>query len=245
MNNAEFESLLLYKYDLEKECLDIERRYYFIFGDELSNLLKLKIEVAILKRKISYCQREWNRGNVPTLEELEDNCSINFEEYLEYNKLRDKVDDAKELFDSGVRISVEQAKNLQKTFRKLMKLIHPDIHPEWQNDPLSSDIYEKGLEAYKNNNVEELGRLYALAHIHFASDDIVIENIDEKRQKINEEIKDIIENKPYTYRFILESPEKIKELHEEHTKDEEEYSTLKAELEMRFATFLPKKGNQA
>lgn len=244
MNNKSFESLLLYKYQLEKEALASEREYYFIFGEELSLLTKTKIEVAILKRKIAYCQRLWNQGNPPSFEELENNCSLEFEEYLEYNRLLDKVDEAKDVHSSP-RLSLEKYQTLQTIFRKLMKFTHPDIHPERQEDSLCQEIYQKAIEAYKNNNLDEIGRLYALALLHFQSKDVKIDNLKEKSAKLEEEIKEIIENKPYTYRYILESPEKIKEEHEQNKKDIEDYSYLKGDLELRLSTLLPGEKNQA
>ncbi len=244
MNKEQYETLLLYKYDLEKECLEIEKEYYFRFGDELSALLKLKIEVAILKRKIAYCQKALNQGRVPSESDLEENCPLTFDEYLEYNHLLDETECAKKsMFER--KLSLDEINETQRLFRHLVKLTHPDMHPEWQNDPLCLDIYQKSVEAFKCNNLEELRRLYALACLHFKSEENEIEDIEKKCEELNLEIKRILENKPYTYRQILEDQEKIKRLHEAFSKETKEFEFLKEELENRLSTFLFKPGAQA
>ncbi len=245
MNKSEFETLLLHKAELQKECLEIEERYYLRFGDELAELLRLKLEAALLRKKITYCQRKINAGLPVDEEEMEKEAiDSSFTERSIYNDALSKTEFAKSLIDAP-KVPLGDMDEIKKTFRQLMKLTHPDMHPEWQDDPLCAEIYQKGLSAYKGNDLKELKELYALAMLYFSSDDFEIDNMEDKAEEIKNDINHILTSIPYTYLQILESPEKEKERHNEIKKERDEFSTLSLELTERLGLLLQRKAAKA
>ncbi len=245
MNKKEFETLLLHKAELEKECLEIEERYYLAFGEELAELLRVKLDVALLRKKIAYCQRKINAGMTVDEEEMEKEAHEgSFNERAIYLEALSKAKTVKELMDAP-RVSVGDMEEIKKTFRLLMKLTHPDMHPEWQSDPLCGDIYQKGLKAYKGNDLKTLKELYALAMLYFSDKDFEIDDIEGRAEETKGDIERILTNRPYTYLEILENPEKEKGHHEEISKERKEFETLLDELNERLLSLLPKRGSEA
>ncbi len=240
MNKQGFETLLLHKAELQKECLEIEERYYLRFGDELAELLRLKLEVALIRKKISYCQRKINAGLPVNEKEMEKEArDASLAELSFYNDAVGKIGAAKELLDAP-KVPLKDMDEIKKTFRLLMKLTHPDMHPEWQSDPLCAEIYAKGLSAYKRNDLKELKDLYALAMLYFSSDDFEIEDMEERAIGIKNDIEHILTSTPYTYLEILENPEKEKEHHLSIKKDKDEFAATLSELTERLSLMLEK-----
>ena len=245
MNEDVYESLLLYKVELEKECLAIEREYYLVFGEPLLKLLKLKLSCAEAKQKIAYCQRMRNQGLEPSEEEMQryakENC---MDAYLEFLSASRKKNHAERCMDLP-SLDPESIERLKKLFRALMKMVHPDIHPEWQKDPLASSLYEHALIAYKDNDIHKMVELYDLASMHFEEDEMEIDHLEEKIAALKEEIHEIESNNPYLYRAYLDDPDKGKELLDSLAKQTKEYESFQKELEDRLFSLLNKKVGQA
>ncbi len=238
MNEEIYESLLLYKTELEKECHDIELEYYAKFGEPLLALLKLKLETAKTKQRIAYCQKMKNQGLIPDDEEMEryakSNCA---DAYLEFVRASAKKKQANRC-NEGPYLKPEEISQSKKLFRALMKMLHPDIHPELANNPLACSIYEHALAAYKQNNVHQIVELYDLASMQFGKEDVEIDGVEEKIAKLKEEIGEIETHKPYIYRVYLEDPDKGKALLDDLAKQTKEYEAFLEELEDRLSLLL-------
>lgn len=245
MSEEVYESLLLYKTELEKECLSIEREYYGKFGDSLLALLKLKLEVAKTKQKIAYCQKMKNQGLDPDEDEMEayakSNCADAYFAFIDASAKKKQADHCKE----GPYLKPEEVSQSKKLFRALMKMLHPDIHPELANNPLASSIYEHALTAYKQNNLHQLVELYDLASMQFGDEDVEIENVDEKIERLKEEIDEIESHNPYLYRVYLENPDKGKTLLDDLKKQTKEYEDFLEELIGRLSLLLSKEVGEA
>lgn len=238
MENEAYESLLLHKVELEKECRVIEQEYYLKFGDSLLTLLKLKLDVAQIKQKIAYCQKQRNQGLKPDEEEMERYAKTNcMDAYFSFITASNKKKEADRCKESTTLNPVEIDKE-KRFFRALMKMVHPDMHPEWAKDPLCASIYEHALKAYKQNDLPRLVELYDLARLYFKEDDVEIDGIEVKAAALKEEIEEIETHNPYTYRIYLEDANKGKELMEDIVKQTKEYGAFLKELEGRLVRLL-------
>ena len=239
MNEELYESLLLYKAELEKECVEIEQEYYAKFGEALLALLELKLAAAETKQKIAYCQKMRNQGLTPNQEEMERFAKASCTEaYFEYVSASAKKRHADRCKEGGYFLKPEESSQIRRLFRALMKTLHPDIHPELASNPLASSIYQHALAAYKQNSVHQIVELYDLASMHFGEKDVEIENVEEKIAKAQEEIREIESNKPYLFRAYLEDPDKGKAYLEDLAKQTKEYEKFVQELEDRLSLLL-------
>jgi hypothetical protein len=245
MNEEAYESLLLYKIELEKSCQFIEREYYAMFGELLTKLLELKLNAVQLKQKISYCQKRKNEGLGIDESEMETFAALHSHEaYFDYLSASKKYSHALSCLEAP-SISPEDSDKIKKTFRMLMKLIHPDIHPKWQSDPLAKSIYEHAIRSYKDNDLPKLVELFDLARLYFQKKEAEIEDIEEKITSAKEEIKEIETHNPYLYHLYLDDPDKAKELKSDLGKQIEEYGSFTKELEARLNSLLERKGAEA
>ena len=245
MSLEEYESLLMYKAQLEKDCRFIEQEYYLKFGDALLALLKLKLACAELKAKIAYCQKMRNQGLSPNEEEMnayaKSNCT---EAYFDYISAVGKKKQAETCHD-GPFLSPESMDKLKSLFRSLMKMVHPDLHPERSNDPLAYSVYDHALKAYKDNDLPRLVELFDLARLHFKEEETEIEDLEEKIEAAKEQIHEIETTNPYLYHIYLDDADKGKELLGDLSRQCGEYESFKDELEGRLALLLPKKVGEA
>ncbi len=245
MNLKEYESLLMYKAQLEKDCRFIEQEYYLKFGEPLLALLKLKLACAELKAKIAYCQKMRNQGLSPNEEEMnayaKSNCT---EAYFEYISAAGKKRHAEACHD-GLFLDPESMDKLRSLFRSLVKMVHPDLHPERASDPLAYSVYDHALKAYKDNDLPRLIELFDLARLHFKEEEAEIEDLEEKIEAAKEQIHEIETTNPYLYHVYLDDADKGKELLIDLSKQSQEYESFKGELEGRLALLLSRKVGEA
>lgn len=168
-------------------------------------------------------------------------CAEAYFEYVSASAKKKLADECKD----GPYLKPEESSQIKRLFRALMKMLHPDIHPELANNPLALSIYEHALVAYKQNNLHQIVELYDLASMHFGEEDVNIENLEEKIAKIKEEIGEIESNKPYLYHVYLDDPDKGKGLLDELTKQIKEYEAFTQELGDRLYSLLNKEIGEA
>ena len=127
----------------------------------------------------------------------------------------------------------------KKIYRRLSKLIHPDVNAKTESNEKLRELWERISVAYHTNNAEELENLEilvrkALEELGDEGFEIDMEGIEDRIDRVERQINDIITSEPYTYKEILASKDKIEafrnQLTEEY-KDYEEYlETLKKAL---------------
>ncbi|MBR0383008.1 MAG: hypothetical protein IJH71_11305 [Eubacterium sp.] len=141
------------------------------------------------------------------------------QEYLEkemapyYQSLKQKIEEynnCKDLKAAG-EYEVRRSKTL---YRRLAKLIHPDINPETvQRDELK-ELWQRIVTAYNFNDIKELTELEvlvrkALNQTNSGDKKIHIPDIEERILVVHKEIKDIIHNEPYNYKSLIEDEQAI------------------------------------
>lgn len=218
---AAYEELLLQREQLEKEADEYQREYICEFGQLITEVFKEKIECISLKKAIAFCQAAKNRGAEIKQNELEDYLNAHMAAY--YAQLQNMLAQNKAA-NSGTPITDYQAGQIKKIYRRLAKLLHPDISPLTTQYPRLSELFGEIITAYKCNQLKRLQELEvlvmkALDEIGAEHADIVIDDIETKIEALEEEIHSIVTTEPYTYKTLLAdafaAAEKKKALEEE------------------------------
>ena len=229
---SQYEELLLKRDEAEKQADHMFMEYTRIFGDITTEIFKLKVECIAIKKSISYIVMIKNRG-----EELDPR---KLAEYIEermavYQAELDEMIRTNEESKKGVQISAYQEKEIKRVYRKLAKLLHPDLSNLTERHPELAEIFQRIMIAYKCNNYKEIKELEFL--VSKALDDlgeerleVVIPNIEEKIKELEDEIKGIITSEPYIYYQYINDREKQEAKMLEFQEEKETYIKYKEEL---------------
>ncbi len=218
---AKYEELLLQKSALEKEALIWEQNYVRVFGELIIEIFNEKIECIKKKRAISFCQAAINRGHAVTEEKIE-KCVE--EESRRYQKTLDSMIEEHKATKAAGCVTELELLTIKKIYHKLVKLIHPDLNPNFADNEELQELWSQIVVAYNGNDLKSLQELEnlvakALEQSGQNVEKIEILDIEKKIADVEEEIKTIKETDPYQYQFLLLDPnavaEKKKQLEEE------------------------------
>ena len=234
---AKYESLLNELSSLEKECFHIEIDYFKEFGDEINNIFALKIESIVLKKKISYCVRKQNRNEKIVFSIMEEEINKLVEE--KRKELNEMVSYKKQI-DSEKRnpISFDAKREIKIIYYQIVHLIHPDLHPDIAENDKIKKLWQQSVDAYKRNDLKTLKRSYdQVLLIVDTNNTIVLENIDEKICAIEDEIKEIKDNNPYKFKFLLNDEDEKYDLHKRNHEEETYYKEYIKSLQVELSKF--------
>jgi hypothetical protein len=229
---SSYEELLLRRDELEKEAELILLEYIRIFGDITTEIFKLKVECIALKKSISYCIMMKNRGENVDPDKLAEYIAEKMAAYQEeLEEMIKKNEEAKK----GEKISAYQAKEIKRIYRKLAKILHPDISNVIEKHPELGMLFQRIMIAYQCNDYKELKELEVLTNK--ALDDlgeekfeVVIPDIETKIEELEEEIRSIKTSEPYTLRELLEDTVQKEQKMKDFEDEKETYSKYKEEL---------------
>lgn len=219
-----YEELLLQRDSLSKQGEQYLVSYYQIFGDLLVEAFELRIECIRKKKIIAYCQQQVNHGKAINGSALD--------RYI-HREMAAYESDLKDLMDASVsskasrRISEYDSLRIKKIYHSLAKLIHPDLHPEFENDPVIAELWSRIVVAYQCNHLQDLEELdfQVKKYLENRGDldfSLVVPDLENKISALREEIDEIISTDPYLYGRLLEDDEAVE------GKKEELYADIKA-----------------
>lgn len=228
-----YEDLLLQRDQLEKEAESYRMEYTREFGDLITESFKLKIECIGIKKAIFYCQTKKNRGEELDPDDMRDYLNTHMAAY--YAELNDLIAQHK-FSKSGKPVSQNQVSEVKKIYRKLAKLLHPDISPLTSENPELMEMFQDVIVAYRYNDLkrlQELDVLIAKTLDELGADhaEIVIPNVEERISELEEEIFRILSTEPYTYRELLSDAIKLEEKKKALIKEIDDYKKYMAELQ--------------
>ncbi len=132
----------------------LEAEYQLAFGQKEARIAELMLSVQRLKREFSLRQAAAAHGKRLADAVVEEQLAQEFHEYQEkVTKMLKMVQSAKE-FMGGRSLSSEEVQKLKRVFRQLAKELHPDLNPDLP--PLARELWNRALEAYKGNHLDEL-----------------------------------------------------------------------------------------
>ncbi len=230
---SRYEELLLKRDEVEKQADHMFMEYTRIFGDITTEIFKLKVECIAIKKSISYIITIKNRG-----EELDPQKLVEYieERMAAYQAELDEMIRNNEESKKGVPISAYQEKEIKRVYRKLAKILHPDLSNITEKHPELAELFQRVMIAYKCNNYKEIKELEvltskALDDLGEEKFEVVIPNIEEKIEELEDEIQGIMTTEPYTYQEYILDHEKQEAKMREFQEEKETYTKYKEELQ--------------
>ena len=218
----EYEELLLRRDQLERDAGSYLTIYTKEFGDMITANFELKVECIKKKKTIAYCRRRMNRDLPIDAHHMQE--EIDQEMKLYYVQLQDMIKDAKAAKNSQ-SVGEYEARLAKKIYRRLAKRLHPDINRKTMKNETLRELWERIRKAYDKYDADELADLEALVkkaleELGEKGFKIDFDNIEDRIERIERQINDILSTEPYTYGELLEDKDRKKAhksmLEEEH-----------------------------
>ena len=190
-------------------CKNIETAYMLSLGSIEYKAYGLHCELLRLKRKIDLVQAKKNR------QEKVDEEFAEYQRQLDeqINKMNKALDHSK-----GRVLTDEETKEIKKTYRNIVKALHPDLHPDIT--PAQIQLFQNAVQAYENgdlNSLRIISEMVAEPVIPEQSENGLTilakekERLTRTLELIREQISEIKATYTYTMKDLVEDPEKIAE----------------------------------
>ena len=221
----EYEALLLERDQVEKEAGQIWTAYMKEFGQLIVDVFEKKVESIKRKKIIAYYQMQINRGEKIDPAAMEEYLKREMAAY--YAQLRELIGSMKRCKGSK-NSSPYEVKRSKLLYRRIAKLIHPDINPETDRNEQLRELWERTLRAYHANNVKELSEIEVLVRkvlkdLGLGDVKVDIPDTLDRINDLKKEIADITTTEPYIYKYLLESDDKVTGKKEELQKELDSY----------------------
>lgn len=137
-----------------KEATGIRIEYTEKIGQYECQQYELYLQIEELKKKVEMVQAKINRGEEVDMVAIDKEVADILASYYEkLNGMRLNVAEM-DNYHNGLEVDVEERAEIKRIYRKLMKILHPDvIDPELGFD---SELWEKAQSAYKRNDIDTL-----------------------------------------------------------------------------------------
>lgn len=199
-------------------CKNIETEYMLKIGSLEYKAYEAQCAALRLKRKIELIQARKNRQEIINLTVIDKTLD---EEFLEYekklNEQVEKMNDALE-HSKGEYLSEADNKELKKLYRKIVKVLHPDINPDVTAAQVK--MLDNAINAYKNGDLKSLRIIDEMVGDHKLPEkhqDALTQLKEEKERldrmvaSIQESITKIKSEYPYCVKDILEDEKKVEQ----------------------------------
>ena len=231
--NERYEEVLIRRDNLKREAEQYHHEYIRVFGDYIAESYKLKIECIKKKKMIAYCQRLENQGKKIISSELADFIE---KEMREYQKQLDDIILDVNAAKNARTISPTDVRKIKEIYYGLVKLLHPDLHPELAGDEIIKDYWRKIEIAYTHNKLDDMQELDLVVRRYLKRKgldnlDIEVEDVEIKIKKVEDEITEIITTNPYLYKLLLSDEKSVKERTMEYKDEIESYKSYSLQLD--------------
>ena len=123
-----------------------------------TQLLQAELSCRRARRKLTLAQASANDGSAIDEAAIETQLDAEFEEWQErMAKAFARVQQGLEYITATSRLSPSDGRALKKYFRILARRLHPDLHPDRQEE--FSDLFQIAMRAYETGNVPVLRSL--------------------------------------------------------------------------------------
>ncbi len=212
-------SMLLLERDelLYVECRNLEMQYMLTLGSLEYRIYEAQCEALRLRRKAELIQAKKNRSEPVFLSRIE---ALLDQEFSDYQKLLDeqirKMNDAVRRSQEKI-LSEEETRELKKQYRRIIKALHPDLHPRLTQ--AQTELFYHAVEAYKNGDLRTMrmiGEMFSEPPSDTGSTSAAGQLLQDKKQllslldEIKKDIQKIRSDYPCTMEELLRDPEKIK-----------------------------------
>lgn len=236
----QYETLILQRDRLEKEAEQYRMNYFREFGELITDAFLARIDCIALKKSIAFCQAKRNAG-----EEID---PISMQEYIDKSMLayNAQLQDLQRQRDEGkslVPISILDAEEIKRIYRRVAKRFHPDICPLTAEEPGLMELFQRVLLAYRANDLKAIREAEILINRFMKEHGeeppaVEIEDLPEKIEEIESDIAEVMETEPYTYKYILEDPSATDQKRCELEAEKESYLEYKKELQAHLESLI-------
>lgn len=230
--------LLLEKEKIVKTNFQVQQRFIELFGDLRLEMLKVEIEIAKIKKEMEYLVRKKNRNESYDLEEMDDFVNQALEGMkAQYERMKEEQAQLK----NKKMLSQEEVKEVKRLYRRLVKLVHPDLNPHQTKE--QKELWHQLQKAYRNNDLAWLRELNVLIVLKTKGhEEVEIEDLEDKIEAVREEIALLKKEDLYQMRELVFDEEWIdayKEQYERERSDFEVYlRSLQKEKEKLIGSFV-------
>ena len=197
-------------------CKNIETKYMLELGSLEYCLYQSECIIMRLKRKVELIQMRINRQEKIDVSAIDKLLDEQFREYQQ--KLEEKIKKMNEAIerDNGEVLTEQQAKELKKLYRAIVKALHPDLNPNVTKQQIK--LFQNAVTAYKNGDLQTLRIINEMISNNHSEDDNT-DNIEKMRNEvirldrmissINGDVEKIKSEYPYTMKDILFDKEQL------------------------------------
>ena len=205
----QYEELLIQKEQMLKDAASYQIAYYREYGEMITAVFELKVECIKKKKTISYCRRRMNRGLEVDVRRMESEVEQEMQGY--YSRLKDLIRE-RERAENAQSVSEFLLLRAKKIYRRLAKVLHPDINPNTMEHTRLRDLWEQITAAYHHTDVERMEELeflvrMAMEELGEESFEPDMDGLEEKIERVEREINEIVTSEPYTYKNLLLDPD--------------------------------------
>ena len=200
------------------ECKNIEMAYLLALGGLEYKAYETQCAVLRLKRKIELIQAKKNRQEKIVPADIEKTLDDEFQEYQA--KLHARIEDMNAALarSKGTLLTDEEAAELKKLYRSVVKALHPDLNPDLTDAQIA--LFHNAVYAYENGDLPAIRNIAAMVSTPLSPP----ENVDgikllmqerERFRSLLQRVKDSITNikstYPYTMKAIVQDEKKTAE----------------------------------
>ncbi len=197
-------------------CKNIETAYMLALGSLEYKAFELHCELLRLKRKIDLVQAKKNRQEKVIISAIEKILDEEFEEYQQ--QLDEQISKMNQALDhsKGRPLTDEETKEIKKTYRNIVKALHPDLHPDIT--PAQIQLFQNAVQAYENGDINSLRIISEMVTEPVipekSENGLTIlakekERLSKTIELIREQITQIKSEYPYTMKELVDDPEQI------------------------------------
>ena len=210
------------------EEAELKEEYMQKIGMYEEQVLKLELEVSLQEKKKQMIQAVINRREPIDLDAIEKQL-----EEERSNQLKRLNETYKAGEHEKERLTAEEKEELQNLYKEIVRVFHPQVNNEMTD--MQKSLYQKALEAYKRQNLEELRLIYDMLFSEdteglIETSEIVSE--DTETEEIKEIAKELMEDYSLAAELYpcFEMMEEDAVLHSAKTKYEDMQAAIVAEI---------------
>ena len=203
-------------------CKNIETKYMLELGSLEYRLYQSECIIMRLKRKVELIQMRINRQEKIDVSAIDKLLDEQFREYQQ--KLDEKIKKMNEAIErgNGEVLTEQQAKELKKLYRAIVKALHPDLNPNVTKQQIK--LFQNAVTAYKNGDLQTLRIINEMISNNHSEDNNTdsiekmrneLIRLDRMISSINGDIEKIKSEYPYTMKNILFDKEQLNQRKQE------------------------------
>ncbi|MGI6721866.1 MAG: hypothetical protein ACOX4I_04865 [Anaerovoracaceae bacterium] len=194
------------------ECKNIEMKYMMTIGVVENRYMQLQGAERRLARKIELMQAMINRQEKISMPLIEQILNKEFSEFEYVMSAHVSMLDEAMMRNNSESLSAEEVSELKSSYRKIVKALHPDLHPEVTEAQLR--MFRLAVEAYEKGDMQTMRTIKEAivdSSVEISGGD-GIETLKKEKERLSKmldevkkEIKEIVESFPYNVKGIVES----------------------------------------